>query len=95
MYVELVELFFISSCLCSSLLFVSGVNRAMGVLTEQLTTHLQRWLSSADASVKETLTRALQSRVSEPCMHMHMHSTCTCTVHVHVHVQVCKDSAEV
>ena len=36
----------------------------MGALTEQLTVHLQRWLSSADANIKETLTRALQTRVS-------------------------------
>ena len=40
-----------------------GMNRNMVSLTEQLTGHVQSWLSSTDAVVRETLTRALHAKV--------------------------------
>ena len=40
-----------------------GMNRNMVSLTEQLTGHVQSWLSSTDAAVRETLTRALHAKV--------------------------------
>ena len=47
----------------TSFFIIAGVKGTMTILTEQLSGHIQQWLSSTDIAVKETLTRALQTRV--------------------------------
>ena len=69
-----------------------GVNRTMGSLTADI----QRWLTSTDASVKETVIRELQSKVSKvralseyAWVYVYMYVFRFCIIHIQCSFTLC------